>query len=1652
MSRRFFSPCITLAGLSMVLVQTHAQTNVGTIFGHVADTTGGSVGGVSLTLVDPATNETTHTLTDSQGDYVFNSVKPATYRISAAYTGFSTVVRESVVLEVAEKIRVDFTLQPGKLTQQVEVTASSPLLQPGSSDLGTVINSPTMEGLPLEGRNVYELVTLVPGATPQPNYGYLSNGQNNLSGGPGIGLNQISISGGRNLTNEFLLDDVPDTTMGFNGVAIIPPLDSVQEFNVITNAPSAKFGRTGGGLTTAVTKSGTNDFHGDLWEFLRNDKLDANNFFANASGAKLPPFRQNQFGGTVGGPVIRNHTFFFGSYEGLRQAAGGQVLLTVPTDLQRKGDFSQTFSQSGSLIQIFNPFTTTQNPTTGAFSRMQFPNNVIPASLFDPVARNLLQYFPEPNLPGDPTTHDNNYLSQAGFHNTTNFYLGRIDHDITQNQRIFARLTYDDQNYSGSNVLGNIADFNFIPFTNIHKGISLAYTNVLNPTTVLDVRYGLLREEQSNRSPSQGFNISTLGFPAALKNEFELPVFPRFDIAGYTSLGTQYFTITDRDNTTNSLAASLSKVIGRHSIETGVDLRVIQGALFQASWPDGQFQFSQSFTNGPDPNGGFSNGNAFASFLLGTYANGFAAYDPHWFFSQHYYAFYVQDDIKVSQKLTVNTGLRWDYESPLADRYNQLSFVDLNATVPLQGVTPADVGFGLGLRPQPPYKGAVGFPGLNGLGKGVTQPRYGDWGPRLGFAYSINDKTVIRSGAAVLYPGTTADNSGNYPTVQGFNPITNPVDTANGFTPFNNPGRAGLLSNPFPNGLNPVVGASLGPLTSVGNSNTGFLRNDKQPSVQQWNFGVQRELPQNLLIEAAYVGSHGTHLEDFSGAQYNVLPDRYLSLGNALFDSLPNPFYGVAPVTSTVGASNTITREQLLLPYPYFTTVVGQAGHIATSNYNALQTKAQKRMSKGLSFLVSYTFSKSMDNASTTDSTSGLGHQDFNNRRLDDSVSAFDRTHIVNLSYSFVILLLGLVSAKGENAKAPLGDGLEQLRQARFDLAADAFRRALQLDPKLIIAKYDLGVCYFAQGQFGDARKAFEQTIELSPENRFAAYYLARIDLIQDRSSEAIRRFEVLVRRGPLADEFYYLGSAYFRESNVAAAIRSLKQAAEANPNDSRVHYLLARVYRRAGNNTEAEREFRHSAELRADSQKDAHQINVCDSALRSLSERAAVEECRRALDGTDPIKLVALGVLLARKGALEAALQPLSRATHLDPDDYDTHFNLGLVYMHMKRYEQARQSLNAAVWLQPESFEAVTLLGSALFALGEDVAALAQLRHAHELQPANEKVIGLLSSELRIVGQHAVAQGDLRQAATLLESAYALAPGSADIQTIAFQLATDCFARADYETTIRALKIAKESMLGSAEFHAMLGYSMYRTGDAAGAVTELQRAMDLNPGNQDYVLELSEVFVANNNPEAARTLLETANHVFPSSARIWFALGVSYIAAEDVEAGEAALKRSLELDTQLHLAYVVLGQAYRDAGRWDALLTTSEKLINADPTNHLGYFYKAFALIRQTDSDPAQIQRLLERSSALDANDPEPHYELAKLHARKGEKEAAVQELEKIVAVNAEFGQAYYQLYRLYAERGDSEKSGEAEQIYRRLQRERGRAVRKLLVEVRAR
>jgi tetratricopeptide (TPR) repeat protein len=642
--------------------------------------------------------------------------------------------------------------------------------------------------------------------------------------------------------------------------------------------------------------------------------------------------------------------------------------------------------------------------------------------------------------------------------------------------------------------------------------------------------------------------------------------------------------------------------------------------------------------------------------------------------------------------------------------------------------------------------------------------------------------------------------------------------------------------------------------------------------------------------------------------------------------------------------------------------------------------------------------------------------------------------------------------AATENARALLGMGLENLQFERFEAAANYFRRALEIDPKLVTAQYDLGVCMFAEGRFDDARIAFQKTLQLAGNHRFAAYYLARVDLLQNRVEESIKEFEELGKGKTVADELYYVGAAYFRNKQPELAMQTLNRAVEVLPKDNRVHFLLARVYRELGRNSDAEKEFKVSAQIRAESQTKAREITGCETALKALAREPAIEQCKRLLDGTDSMMLVSLGALLAQKGYMDAALVSLNRATRLDPENYEAAFNLGLTYFKVKQYADAKSALVAAVALRRESFDAVALLASSEFALGEDYAALEHLRLAHELQPANARVRGLLLNELRIIGRHAIATENFPEAVHVLEEASALSPGSPEIETIAFQVANKTFRKADYESTVRLLNLTGSSLANSAAWHALRGYTAYKQGDAGTAVVEIQKALDLDPRNEDYLLELSEVLVANNNAAAAVLLLEPATKMFPDSARLRFSLGTCYLAADRLALAEAALKRSFELDPSLDLALVVLAQGYRDAGLWNELSVTADKLLASNPRNHLGYFYKAVVLACSSDLPDAQTEALLRKSSELDASDPDPRYELAKLLVRKGQPDEAQKQLETIIAAHPDFAKAYFQLYRLYARKGDVIKSGEAERTYEKLRNQRDPIVRKLLVEVRER
>jgi Flp pilus assembly protein TadD len=368
-----------------------------------------------------------------------------------------------------------------------------------------------------------------------------------------------------------------------------------------------------------------------------------------------------------------------------------------------------------------------------------------------------------------------------------------------------------------------------------------------------------------------------------------------------------------------------------------------------------------------------------------------------------------------------------------------------------------------------------------------------------------------------------------------------------------------------------------------------------------------------------------------------------------------------------------------------------------------------------------------------------------------------------------------------------MDQGLQHLEQARYEQAIEAFRRTLEIDPTFALAQYDLGVCYFALGQFDDARLAFQESQRLSPADRFTAYYRARLDLLEDRVDEAIRGFEALTNQGHVADEFYYLGSAHFRKGNFKAAVRNLQDAAAINPADYRIPFLLARAYQKLGREAEAEWEYARSAKLRAADRETARDILACNTSLDTLPLALAIAECRKDLYGTDPVKLVNLGVALGQRGFYEPAVDPLVKAARLNPEDYEPHFNLGLTYFRVKQYAKARGPLETAVSLRPEVFDAVALLGSALFALGDDYGALPHLRHAHALRPGDAKVGTLLFQELTIIAQHLRGEKKYGEAVSLLEEALSLKPNSTELHSEVAELATAMgdFSKAEREKAL---------------------------------------------------------------------------------------------------------------------------------------------------------------------------------------------------------------------------------------------------------------------------
>jgi hypothetical protein len=984
------------------------QAFTGSISGLVTDPTGATVPEVAVTVTDLQRNVSIRAVSNNEGFYLASPLPPGRYSVTAEKTGFRKYVLDEIPLTTQQKASVNITLELGAVTESVQVTGQAQIVETTTSTLGTVTQNKQIVDLPLNGRNIHSLVLLTPGVLGM-----------NAAGNGGVSesyeaAGRYLVNGGRESSSAVQLDgvavDLPSYIPGFSNYSAVPSVEGVQEFRIQTNAFSAEFGRSGGGLVTMVTKSGTNDVHGSLYEFMRNSALDSNNFFANAAGRPLGSFKRNEFGATVGGPIVipklyngKNKSFFFAAYEGRRLRSGSTIINSLPTALEKQGDFSQTFNSAGQLRVIYNPFSTRPDPARpGQFLRDPFPGNRIPADLMDPIALNAQKFYPEPNAPGAPFTRQQNYIVQGTQRDTNNRGTTKIDHLFNERHRIFFRYTILNWEISqpepwpaAANAPGATSgnpgcpDPHCFDFYQRQQNAALDYTLTASSQTLINVRYGFGRGILDRASRYLGYKPSSLGFPTYIENAADYTAFPQFGIEEMTPVGLQHHWNFRNSSNVHEIVGNLTRVVGRHTMKAGVESRFNFVNHMQAAW-QGIFNFGRAGTQGPDPRVPSSTGGVgYASFLLGFGTNGNVVNGIRPASANRYAGLYFQDDFRATRKLTLNIGLRWDIETGSTERYDRLSVFDPTIRSPLSDTVGMDL-----------YGGYL-FPG-NGLDRrSVRETAWKNIAPRIGIAYELTPRTAIRAGYGIFF-GVPAY-AGLF-TGPMFNASTPWVTSLDGVTPYR------FMSDPFPDGLNPQEGSANGLLAAMSQGvGSPWPETMKAPYNQQWNFSIQQGLANNLAVEVAYAGNKGTRLP--MDWQINQLHPNLVRPENDLLSLVPNPFYGIIP-TGTL-AARTVQRGQLLRPFPQYTSVNLSRPSWGNSNYHALQFKLERRFSAGLTAMVAYNFSKLISDGGDNVWASA-GFRDYYCRACDRSLSVYDQKHrmVANFTYE---LPFGRGKALGSN-------------------------------------------------------------------------------------------------------------------------------------------------------------------------------------------------------------------------------------------------------------------------------------------------------------------------------------------------------------------------------------------------------------------------------------------------------------------------------------------------------------------------------------------------------------------------------------------------------------------------------------------------------------
>ena len=944
-----------------------AQASLASLTGVVSDPNGGVIPNASVKLTNVSTLEERQATTGSEGRYTFSQLLPGSYQLSVSASGFRQFAAKDIRLVASQAGALDVALQLGEVSQRVEVQAAAVQVDSQTANQNVTLEQQMVMSLPTNTRNPMILVHATAGVTaPRMGITTATTDQN---------YSRFGMNGGRSTSTAILLDGVPlNANTGWNGLIYSPSLDSVQEVQLMRNAYDAQFGRSGGGVVSMVSKGGGSDFHASAFDFLRNSEFDANSWENNANKRALPQFQRNQFGAAGSGPIWKaKRVFFFGSYEGLRQGSPSTSITTLPTDLEKQGDFSQTFNSNGTLSTIYNPFTNRANPAGAGTVRDPFPGNVIPKSLLDPVGLKAVGLYPQPTGSGDPFTHANNYVGAGKAVSRVDRTDMRFDWANSDKNSMYFRLSKawrlaDDPAQGVWLSVGPTGPYARNPRYNVTFGD----TFVPSPTWVINVVAGVGSWTEQQRSQTYGQDGTVIGLPANFVGLLDAKTIPQIYPSGYSNIS--YSRDLNNISRTNNLQVNATKERGTHTLKFGYNWgldRANGGGIYSAD-----FYFSRGMTSGPVAAvDSTTTGNGIASMLLGTGSNSgsnqvqkpaILAVD------RQYHAWYVQDTWRVGKKLTLNPGIRYELQLPATERYNRFSNFDYTVVNPLAQQT--------GL----PLKGGLIF--LSGDNRYSWNAQYANIAPRIGAAYKVTNRWVVRTGYGVFFPSALGGGDST-----GFSSNTPQLTSVggDGITPQD------LFRNPYPNGLIPALGSSQGLLTNVGRSAGSYQRDHPNGYVQNYSLDMQFELNKSTVFEVGYTGNQGRKLAWGNGLNDNQLNPQYLSLGAQLDQQVPNPFFGI--ITSGVLSSRTIPYNRLLRPFPEFDSV-SRNGNTpgGTSSYNAMLVKVTKQFSKGLMVLASYQWSKAIDNIKETEPSLGGADDSFRNSynfAIERALSAHDVPH-----------------------------------------------------------------------------------------------------------------------------------------------------------------------------------------------------------------------------------------------------------------------------------------------------------------------------------------------------------------------------------------------------------------------------------------------------------------------------------------------------------------------------------------------------------------------------------------------------------------------------------------------------------------------------------